>query len=127
MTNPLRNKAFGEAVRFGIVGVVATVAHYGIYLLLLPLMDGSVAYTIGYLLSLALNYYLSSRFTFRRKRDVRNGIGFIVSHVVNYTLHITLLNVFIGVGIGERLAPIPVYCVAVPVNFLLVRTVFRKL
>ena len=32
-------------------------------------------YGIGYLLSLALNYYLSSRFTFRRKRDVKNGIG----------------------------------------------------
>ena len=35
-----------------------------------------------------------------RERDLKNGIGFVASHAVNYTLHITLLNVFIGVGIS---------------------------
>ena len=38
-----------------------------------------------------------------------------------------MLNVFIGIGISERLAPIPVYCIAVPVNFMLVRLVFKRL
>ena len=127
MTNLLRNKSFGEAVRFGIVGVVATAVHYGGYLLLLPVMNESVAYTIGYVLSFVLNYYLTSHFTFRKKSSVRNGIGFVGSHAVNYLLHIVLLNVVIGAGISERLAPMPVYCIAVPVNFLLVRTVFRKM
>ena len=123
----LHSKSFGEAVRFGIVGVVATAVHYGIYLLLLPAMNESVAYTIGYVLSFVLNYYLTSHFTFRKKSSVRNGIGFVGSHAVNYLLHIVLLNVFIGIGVSERLAPVPVYCIAVPVNFLLVRIVFRKL
>ena len=127
MTKPLQNKSFGEAVRFGIVGVVATAVHYGIYLLLLPAMNESVAYTIGYVLSFVLNYYLTSHFTFKKKSSVRNGIGFIASHAVNYLLHIILLNVFIAVGISEQLAPIPVYCIAVPVNFLLIRLVFKKL
>ena len=127
MTKTLRNKSFGEAVRFGIVGVAVTAVHYVIYLLLLPVMNGSVAYTIGYVLSFVLNYYLTSHFTFKKKSSVRNGIGFIASHAVNYLLHIILLNVFIAVGISEQLAPIPVYCIAVPVNFLLVRLVFKKL
>ena len=114
-------------MRFAIVGVVATAAHYGIYLLLLPVMNESAAYTIGYFLSFLLNYYLTARFTFRRKRSVRNGVGFVASHAVNYVLHIVLLNVFISLGIREQLAPIPVYCIAVPVNFLLVRLVFKRL
>jgi len=29
-------------------------------------------------------------------------------------------------GVGRRLAPMPVYCIAVPVNFLVVRYVFKK-
>jgi hypothetical protein len=29
-------------------------------------------------------------------------------------------------GVNENFAPIPVYCIAVPVNFMLVRFVFRK-
>lgn len=127
MTNPLRNKSLGEAARFGIVGVAATAVHYGVYLLLLPAMNESVAYTIGYVLSFALNYYLTSHFTFRKKSSVRNGIGFAGAHAVNYLLHIVLLNVFIGAGVSGRLAPVPVYCIAVPVNFLLLRIVFRKL
>ena len=129
MTWRLRHgrKGLGEALRFAIVGVVATAAHYGIYLLLLPVMNESAAYTIGYFLSFLLNYYLTARFTFRRKRSVRNGVGFVASHAVNYVLHIVLLNVFISLGIREQLAPIPVYCIAVPVNFLLVRLVFKRL
>lgn len=123
----LQKKSVREAMRFALVGVVATATHYILYLLLLPFLNESVAYTIGYFLSFLLNYYLTARFTFHRKRNVKNGVGFICSHAVNYLLHIVLLNVFISIGIREQLAPIPVYCIAVPVNFLLVRLVFKKL
>lgn len=123
----VRKKGVREALRFGIVGVVATGLHYGIYLVLLAWMNESLAYTIGYVVSFVMNYYLTAHFTFRKKSSVRNGIGFVGSHAVNYVLHIVLLNVFIGIGISERLAPIPVYCIAVPVNFMLVRLVFKRL
>jgi hypothetical protein len=36
-----------------------------------------------------------------------------------------LLNVFIWLGVSNELAPVGVYMIAVPVNFLLVRYVFR--
>ena len=123
----VRKKGVREALRFGIVGVVATGLHYGIYLVLLAWMNESLAYTIGYVVSFVMNYYLTAHFTFRKKSSVKNGIGFVGSHAVNYVLHIVLLNVFIGIGISERLAPIPVYCIAVPVNFMLVRLVFKRL
>lgn len=116
-----------EFVRFAIVGVIATAIHYGIYLLLKTFMNVNVSYTAGYLVSLACNFYLSARFTFQADTSVKKGIGFIASHTVNYILHMVLLNIFIGIGIAPTYAPIPVYCIAIPVNFLLVRTVFRKL
>ena len=116
-----------EFVRFAIVGVVATAIHYGIYLLLKLIVAINISYTIGYLTSLLCNFYLTAKFTFKSETSVKKGAGFIVSHVVNYLLHIFLLNTFIGIGIPSSYAPIPVYCIAVPANFLLVRTVFRKL
>ena len=120
-------ETFFELVRFGIVGVVATALHYGVYWLLHGMMDVNVAYTLGYLVSFIANYLLSARFTFRKKKSVKNGLGFCCAHLFNYLLQISLLNLFIWLGVSKVLAPVPVYCVAIPTNFLIVRFVFRKL
>lgn len=123
---PAYRKTFGELVRFGIVGVVATVVHYGIYRGLMTYMAANIAYTTGYLLSFVCNYILSSCFTFRSRASLGNGVGFGAAHVVNYILQMLLLNVYIRFGIPEDVAPFPVYAVAVPVNFMLVRLVFTR-
>lgn len=115
-----------QFLRFGIVGVIATALHYGIYWFLMHYMNASVAYTIGYILSFVVNFFLTSFFTFKKKATVKKGIGFAVSHGVNYLLHIGLLNLFLWIGLSKSLAPIPVFCIVIPVNFLLVRFVFRK-
>lgn len=116
-----------EILRFGIVGVVATVLHYVIYWILQHWINVNVAYTIGYFLSFIANYFLSAQFTFREKTTTRNGIGFAGAHLFNYLFQMVLLNIFLWLGVSKALAPLPVYCIAVPVNFILVRTVFKKL
>lgn len=123
----IRRDVFFEIVRFGLVGVVATALHYGVYWLLHGLMNVSVAYTIGYFVSFVANYLLSARFTFKKKKSVKNGVGFACAHLFNYVLQISLLNLFIWLGVGEALAPVPVYCIAIPTNFVLVRLVFVKI
>ena len=123
-----------EFIRFAIVGVIATGIHYGIYLLLLwafKIKQGEtkytdVAYTIGYVISFLCNMWLTSRFTFREKLTVKRGGGFALSHVINYLLHMALLSMFLWLGVPNQWAPIPVYCLVVPINFILVRTVFKS-
>lgn len=114
-----------EAIRFCIVGVLATIVHYGIYLLLKGVINVSVAYTIGYVISFIGNFVLTNVYTFKTQATAKKGIGFVICHVLNYLLHIGLLNVFIWMGVPSSLAPIPVYCIVVPVNFLLVRKVVK--
>lgn len=122
-----------EFVRFCIVGVIATGLHYGIYLLLIRLvhLDGelwtNVAYTIGYILSFCCNLWLTAHFTFHESVNVKRGVGFTISHAINYGLHIGFLNLILWLGMPEQWAPIPVYCLVVPINFILVRTVFKKI
>lgn len=123
----LSSKLTGEFIRFGIVGVIATVIHYGVYLLFLRWMEVNVAYTFGYVISLCCNLLLTSFFTFRERITWKKTIGFLASHGVNYALHIVFLNLFLSLGVTERCAPIPVYCIVIPINFILVRTAFKKL
>lgn len=122
----LKRETYGEMMRFVIVGGVATLLHYVIYWLLLGLMTAGVAYTIGYLISFVYNYIMTTVFTFRSKTSWRNGIGFCMAHAVNYLLHIALLHVYLHFGVPEWIAPLPVYAVAIPVNFLLVRFAFKS-
>ena len=121
-----RGRMAGEAVRFALVGVAATVLHYAIYWLLLGLIGQTPAYTVGYALSFLMNFLLTARFTFRRQATARLGLGVAASHLVNYLLQLGLLNAFTALGVSPRWAPVPVFAVCIPVNFLLVRFVFRK-
>lgn len=123
---------FWEFFRFCIVGVLATAIHYGVYLLLMHLFPDkggwwtNAAYTIGYLTGFVFNFILSALFTFRERMTVGKGIGFSISNLVNYGLHILFLNLFLWIGVPDKWAPLPVYCLVVPINFLLVRFVFKK-
>ena len=115
-----------ELLRFGIIGVLATATHYGIYLLAMGLIGINIAYTIGYALSFIVNYYLSAIFTFKSKASIKSGLGFLLSHMINYGVHFGLLNLFIEMRLAPTLAPIPVFLIAIPLNFILVRFVFTS-
>ena len=124
------NNKLREFVRFSIVGVIAAGIHYLVYFLL-QLIDGgsvwlSIAYTIGYIVSLVCNFFLTTYFTFRSKVSVKKAAGFSFSHIVNYTLHMVLFNLFISLGINRLIAPILVLMIAVPTNFTILHFVYRK-
>lgn len=116
-----------EFIRFCIVGVVATGVHYGVYWLFNLWMNYNFAYTIGFVISLAVNFILSSRFTFKEQMSVKKGGGFLLAHFINWLMHLSFLNLFVLLGVSEKWAPIPVFVVVIPINFVLVRTVFKKL
>jgi putative flippase GtrA len=115
-----------EFIRFGVVGIIATGLHYGLYIVLLHQINPNVAYTLGYGFSFLMNFFLSSFFTFKTKPSFKKGIGFGISHGINYLLHMLLLNFFLWLKIREQLAPIPVFAIVIPVNFFLVRTVLKS-
>lgn len=135
----LSNSKVREFIRFALVGIVAVIVHYGVYMLLLiamgidwraaagTSMSTNIAYTIGYAISLICNLWLTAHFTFKEKITIKRTSGFVFSHVINYFIHIVLLNVYLWFGIAEWLAPFLVLLIAVPINFILVRTAFKRL
>ena len=123
----LTKEQIGEMVRFSIVGVLITVIHYAVYWLLQLVVNVNIAWTAGYIVGFVVNYYLSARYIFREKATAQNGAGFGGAHLVNYFLQMGLLNFFLWLGWSAEWAPVGVYAISIPVNFLLVRFVFKKL
>ena len=123
---PQQRQKLGEVVRFGIVGVLATLLQYAIYAVLLLWCSPSLSMTVGYILSFIFNFIASTRFTFKVETNARHGAGFAMSHVVNYLLQMATLNFFLWIGVSKTLAPIPMFCICVPVNFVLVRFFLKK-
>ena len=121
------NQKAVEFLRYCIVGAIAVAIHYGLYLLLNQWIDVNVAYTIGYVVSVCCHLWLTFRFTFRTDVSPMRIGGYLLFNGVNYLLHMIFLNTFLWLGMAEQWAPIPVYCLVVPINFILVRTAFKEL
>ncbi len=132
-----KKEKLGEMMRFGVVGVIAVIIQYAIYLLMIPMLTffipkigdhalATSANTIAYIISFIFNFIASTRYTFKVKANAKRGIGFTLSHIVNYTLQTVFLNLFVGIGLIKQIAMIPTLCICVPINFILVRFFLKR-
>ena len=116
----LNKRQMGEIIRFGIVGVLATLIQYLVYLIGYNFIGTNIAFTLGYIISLFFNL-LSNYFTFKTSPNKEKGVKFLLAHGFNYGLQMILLNFFNFIGIYKAFSPFLVYSISIPVNFLLVR------
>lgn len=122
--NLIKNKK--EFIRFCIVGSLSTLAHYILYFILQLVVNAYIAYTVAYGCTFIANFYFSSHYTFTAKPSVKKFGGMAVAHGINYLICMLLLKSFLYLGVRNELAPFPVYLISVPVNFIMVRTVFKS-
>ncbi len=135
--DPTKREKLGELVRFGIVGSIAVVLQYGVYLAMMPTLAhfipdmgdhtlATTANTAAYIISFIFNFIASTRYTFKVKANAKRGVGFTLSHVVNYLMQTAFLNLFVGMGLEKQWAMIPTLCICVPTNFILVRFFLKR-
>lgn len=119
-----RDKIF-EFLRYCIVGAIAAGIHYGVYYILQLYIDVNVSYTVGYLVSLCCNFFMTSYITFKIAPSVKKAFGFVAGHLLNYSLHMGLFNLYLFLGVSHETAPLFTLLVVVPTNFLVLRFIFR--
>lgn len=121
------NSRLSEILRFCIVGGFATVLQYGVYVVFVaavkvPAVPSTL---ISYAISFIFNFILTSYFTFHKKPNARNGIGFTLSHLINMGLQTGMVAIFKGI-VGPTLALLPALAICIPANYLMVRFVFTN-
>ncbi len=120
-----KKKGKGQFIRFLIVGTVATAVLYAVYYGLNYVLNHNIAYTIGFVVSFMVNYLMTTIYTFKSKLSFKKFVGFGVQQISNYVLQIGFLNFFLWLGMSEKLAPLPVFVIILPINFLLLRFVYK--
>jgi len=103
------------------------VTTYVIYLLLVQFLRYQVAYTVTYLIGIALGYLLNAFWVFRSAPNVKSAVAYPLVYMGQYALGIGLLSVFVdALGIDKRIAPALVIVITLPLMFVLSRLVFKK-
>lgn len=91
------------AVRFTVVGLMGMFIQTWFFELSLMMFDNPgkgaalyfVAFTMGYIFEMIPNYILSNWYTFGTRPKWKNAGGFVLARVINFTLQIILLPIFI--------------------------------
>lgn len=118
----LGNGQLAQIVRFGMVGGMATVIQYGMYVVFVgPVGVPPVVSTmISYAISFIFNFFLSNYFTFHSRPSTLRGIGFTLSHLINMGLQVGMVAIFAQI-MSKELALLPAMAICIPLNYLLVR------
>lgn len=111
-----------EVIRFGLVGGLATVIQYVVYVVFVDIVKiPAVAATmVSYGISFIANFFLSNYFTFHTKPNAKKGLGFFASHLINMGLQVGLVAIFKNF-VDPTWALLPAMAICIPINFFLVR------
>lgn len=125
---------YRSAVRFVLVGTLGTGVQYGIYYLLLMIFHHywpevsimtSIAFTIGFMIEMVLNYLLTSFYTFKKNPSWKNAGGFILGRALNYGIQLLFLNIMIWLYMSEEWAGIVAIMLAGVINYFVLRPFYK--
>ena len=112
-------------LRFIVSGGVNTAITYGIYLVLLQIVTYEISYSIAYVSGIAISYALNRSFVFRSYNGLRSILLFPLVYVVQYAFGMLLLWLWVEMaGLSDKIAPLIVVAVTLPLTYVLSRFVF---
>ena len=127
-------KKYRSAVRFVLVGALGTGLQYGIYYMLLGVFQQhwpevmiltSLAFTIGFVMEMICNYFLTSFYTFRVRPNWKNAGGFLVGRALNYVIQLILLNCLIWLHMSEEWAGRAAIALAGVINYFVLLPFYK--
>lgn len=125
---------YRSVVRFVLVGAFGTGLQYGIYYLLLDFFQSqwaevailpSLAFTIGFVMEMICNYFLTSFYTFKTRPSWKNAGGFLFGRAINYVIQLLLLNFLIWLHLSEELAGIAAIALAGIINYFVLLPFYK--
>ena len=114
----------GSPLRFAVSGLINVVLSYCVYLLLLNYFSYPVSYTVSYIAGIIISYLLHSKLVFKQPLSLGKALQYPLVYLVQYLLGLVLMFLLVQVvGLSQKLAPVFVLLVTVPVTYFLSRRV----
>jgi putative flippase GtrA len=111
---------FKRPLTFVVGGALNTGLSYGVYLLLLLILDYQVAYFFAYLCGLLFAYWFNAVVVFKVALSWRGLMAYPIVYIVQYVLSATVLGGLVAfAGLAEAYAPLVVAAVMLPVTYLM--------
>ena len=117
-------KLIEQVIKFGIVGVIATIIDWSIYYVCYKYLgiDYKIANVIGFCVSVIFNYIASVKFVFnvdKNKDPKRNFIIFMTFSIIGLILNEILLIICVSkLHIDEMISKIGVSVIVMTFNFV---------
>lgn len=125
--DPAGGPLAGQFARFLVAGLASTAGSYLVFVLLLQLMHRQAAYALAFLAGLLIGYGLNATWTFRSRHSMLRLGLYPLAYLPQLALGAALLEGLVaGLGLPPELAVLVVIAVSVPVNFLIMRLIFRR-
>jgi putative flippase GtrA len=114
----------GKVLRYGIVGVIGTVTHFSVLVILVELFNQSalLSSSIGFIVTVLISFVLNSKYTFKQGKDhnhikfmkyaIVSCTGFLLNYVMMYTF-VEILSFHYSIAQGFVVIVLPIS------NFLL--------
>jgi len=116
---------FARFFRFIVSGGLNTAITYGVYLALLQQLSYQISYSIAYMSGVVISYAFNRSFVFKNHRGLRSILLFPLIYVTQYGFGMLLLWLWIDMaGLSDKLAPLMVVAVTLPLTYVLSRFVF---
>lgn len=115
-------------LRFLGIGGIATVVHYGSYVVLLQLLKLTpvVSNVIAFLISFVLNFVLTHLITFRVSFNWKRTLSFLLTHSSGFLMNQLLFYFLTYTDIPDLLIPLFVFPLVTIFNFLMIRYLFKR-
>ncbi len=112
-------------IRFLCTGGLNTAVTYGIYLLLLQLVNYQISYTISYVTGIVFTFFLNRLFVFKTHQGLKSLVLFPLIYVIQYLFGLLIIGGSVKyLNLDVQLAPLVVIVLSIPLTYLLSKFVF---
>ena len=119
---PARESSIGQQfLRFALVGVVGTAAHYTILLIAAELMHLSpvIGAGAGFLTGLIASYVLNRAWTFDKRPEFKRGLAtYTVVCVIGFGINVSIVALALALGVHYMIGQVIATPIAMLWNFL---------
>jgi putative flippase GtrA len=116
-----------EFFRFIFWGGVNTLSGYVIYAFLLLVLPYLLSYTVAFIISIYLSYFLNSKFVFNQELRLSKALKYPLVYLAQYVIGAISLYLLVEIlRVNKLIAPLLVVVLTIPITYYLSRRIVRQ-